>query len=84
MILPHLIVGGVALLQLSPSSEPQIILLTALYTSVALLFLAQTMLLVVTRRGIINIVLNKPSQNIPALGLERQTYPCLINNYTHA
>ena len=68
----------------NPSNSVIIILLSILTITVGLLILAPTLLLIVTRRGIINIVRNTPSQNNPALRLERQSYPTLINNYTHA
>lgn len=61
-----------------PSNTLIIILLTVLTVTVGLLIFAPTLLLIITRRGIINIVRNSPAQNAPPHRLERTLL------YTHA
>ena len=71
----------------NPATHLIIILISTLSLTILLLILTPTILIITTRRGLLNFVRNSTQPNQPThltnLMLERQNYPSLINNYVN-
>ena len=70
----------------NPENHLIIILISSLSMTILLLVLTPTILIITTRRGLLNFVRNsQPNQptHLTNLMMERQNYPSLINNYVN-